>query len=465
MRALLIILDSAGVGDAADAARYGDAGANTLGHIFERVPWIDLPTLWSLGLGQILGWESTTPPQASFGRMEEKSAGKDSTTGHWELAGVVLDEPFAVYPRFDDALVSAIENEAGVSFIGHLPASGTAIINRLGEEHMKTGRPILYTSADSVLQIAAHEEVIAPQRLYEICRIARRHADAYRIGRVIARPFVGKAGNFHRTAGRHDFSIRPPRTVLDAIREAGWEVVGIGKTSDLFAGEGITQSLPTDFNAEGMRKIEEIWAEGGEGLVFANLVDFDTLYGHRRDAEGYAGALMEFDRWLARFLPQVSEEDLLIITADHGNDPTFKGTDHTREQVPLMVRWRGRREDLGLRHSFADVAATLGAFFGLPEPWQEGRSFFTFNSGYKPTHDQISAASARRASPGGRDHRGTDAGGSEPPGSGAGGEPRAAPVAPAHPGDLLQPGGKGAANGRAVVRKRQAPATDQGKPG
>lgn len=375
MRAALIVLDSVGIGHAPDAAQYGDDGADTLGHILEHDPSIRLPTLWSLGLGRVLGLNSDPRPRASYGRMTQRSAGKDSTTGHWELAGAVLNEPFGVFDRFPAPLVSAIEAECGVRFLGNYPASGTQIIDDLGGEHVQSGRPILYTSADSVLQIAAHEQVIPVERLYEICRAARVHADAYRIGRVIARPFIGEPGRFTRTARRHDFSIRPPRTVLHALTEAGLPVKAIGKIYDLFAGEGVTESHPTDSNAEGMRAIEDIWQQTGSGLVFANLVDFDSTFGHRRDPDGYGRALVEFDQWLEGFLPRCRETDLLIITADHGNDPTFRGTDHTREQVPLIVHSGGRTENLGTRATLADVAATLAAFFHLDPPWPVGESF------------------------------------------------------------------------------------------
>jgi phosphopentomutase len=365
-RALLIVLDSVGVGNAPDAADYGDSGADTLGHILNRYPNFRLPALWSLGLGQILQRHPCPRPQASFGIMRERSAGKDSTTGHWELAGVELQKPFGVYDHFPPQLVEAIERKAGVHFLGNYPASGTQIIEDLGPEHLRSGRPILYTSADSVLQIAAHEQVIPVDRLYEICRIARRHADAHRIGRVIARPFVGQAGAFVRTSRRHDFSMLPPRTVLDDINEAGLPVRAIGKVADLFAGRGMTESHPTESSAQGMARTAEIWSAADRGLIFTNLVDFDTLFGHRRDVAGYAAALLEFDHWLAGFLPSVREDDLLIITADHGNDPTFGGTDHTREQVPLLLCHGGRRTDLGVRETFSDVAATLAEYFDLP---------------------------------------------------------------------------------------------------
>jgi phosphopentomutase len=373
MRALLIVLDSVGVGGAPDAAQYGDAGADTLGHIRQRTG-LHLPTLWSLGLGRIMGLEDSGEPRASHGRMRECSAGKDSTTGHWEIAGVVLDQPFAVFERFPDALVQAVEREAGTRFLGNLPASGTQIIAEMGEEHLRTGSPILYTSADSVLQIAAHEEVVPIDRLYAICEVARRHADAWGVGRVIARPFIGGPGAFTRTPRRHDFSMRPPPTVLDAISTAGLPVKSIGKVADLFAGQGITEAHPTESNAEGMRLTQMVWRGTEAGLVFTNLVDFDTVYGHRRDAAGYAGALLEFDAWLGGFLPDCGEDDLLIITADHGNDPTFRGTDHTREEVPLIVLHKSRRDALGTREGFADIAASLAEFFGVG-PWRTGVSF------------------------------------------------------------------------------------------
>lgn len=373
MRSLVIVLDSVGVGGAPDAAAYDDEGADTLGHL-HRDTGLHLPILWSLGLGRIMGLAAPEEPRASHGRMRERSAGKDSTTGHWEIAGVVLEEPFALFERFPDALVQAIEQEAGVRFLGNIPASGTQVIAELGDEHLRTGRPILYTSADSVLQIAAHEEMIPVERLYAICEVARRHADKWRIGRVIARPFQGRPGAFTRTPRRHDFSMRPPPTVLNAISSAGLPVKAIGKTADLFAGQGITEAHPTESNEDGMRLTEAVWHRTDSGLVFTNLVDFDTVYGHRRDAAGYAQALQAFDAWFGGFMPRCRPEDLVIITADHGNDPTFRGTDHTREEVPLIVLHRGRRDWLGTRESFTDVAASLAEFFGI-ERWPVGRSF------------------------------------------------------------------------------------------
>lgn len=379
MRALLLVLDSVGIGNAPDAAAYGDEGANTLGHIFDKVAGLELPTLSALGLSRILpnARPDVAEPIASFGKMQERSAGKDTTTGHWELAGAVLAEPFAVFDEFPAELISPIERETGVRFIGNYASSGTVILDELGPEHVRTGKPILYTSADSVLQIAAHEEVIAVERLYEICKVARRHADSFGIGRVIARPFVGEGGNFRRTARRHDFSMQPPRTVLNALREQQIEVLGVGKISDIFATEGISRSRPTSSNAEGMTQIADAWGSEFEGLIFANFVDFDMHFGHRRDVAGYANALREFDRWLAGFLGAIEPGDLVIITADHGNDPTFRGTDHTREEVPVFVLHRDERRDLGTRGTFADVAATIADYFKLPARWPTGCSFLT----------------------------------------------------------------------------------------
>ena len=377
MRALVLVLDSVGIGHAADAEKYGDEGANTLGHIFARVPDLRLPNLFRLGLAKILdssARQSLALPIASYGKMQQCSAGKDTTTGHWEIAGVIVDVAFAVFEKFPAELVSAIEQEAGVRFIGNYARSGTAILEELGPEHVRTGKPILYTSADSVLQIAAHEKIVPLEKLYEICRIARHHADQFRIGRVIARPFVGKQ-KFTRTGNRHDFSMKPPRTILNSINEQEIPVIAVGKISDIFAGEGITESHPTKSNRDSMNKIDNLWSKMQRGLIFANLVDFDMLYGHRRDAVGYARALREFDEWLGGFIKKIAPADLVVITADHGNDPTFRGTDHTREQVPLFVLHNRESRDLGTRSTFADVAASLADFFQLPQAWPTGCSF------------------------------------------------------------------------------------------
>ncbi len=379
-RALLLVLDSVGIGGAPDAGAYGDAGANTLGHIAERLPDWHLPVLESLGLGalrQLALGNCSRPWPASAGILREQSAGKDTTTGHWELTGVILSRPFPVFSRIPRELVEAIEREAGVEFLGNYAASGTTIIQELGEEHLRSGRPILYTSADSVLQIAAHEEGFGLERLYELCRVARRHADAWQIGRVIARPFTGSPGNFARTPRRHDYSYPPPRTVLKVLQESGVRVTGVGKISDIFAGEGLNVSIPTASNREGMEQTQRWWNENVTPpvpqLLVVNLVDFDMLFGHRRDVVGYAQALVEFDTWLGGFLPQIAPDDLVIITADHGNDPTWSGTDHTREQVPLFLLGREPSQPPGLRETYADVAATLAEFFQIA-PWPIGRS-------------------------------------------------------------------------------------------
>jgi phosphopentomutase len=391
VRALVLVLDSVGIGDAPDAATYGDAGANTLGHILERLPELRVPNLCSLGLPAILSsvgrdsvepkvgspprLDRVSPCQGSYGRMQERSAGKDTTTGHWEIAGVILEEPFAVYESFPEELVRAIEREAGVQFIGNYARSGTTILEELGAEHVRTGKPILYTSADSVLQIAAHEAVVPIGRLYAICQVAKEQSDRYRIGRVIARPFAGPEGNFVRTPRRHDFSMKPPRTILNAVSEEEIPVIGVGKISDIFAGEGITQSFPTTDNTDGMERIDAVWDDLATGLLFANLVDFDMLHGHRRDVAGYGRALEEFDRWLGEFVRKVRPEDLVIITADHGNDPTFTGTDHTREQVPLFVMHNATAQELGTRETFADIAATVADYFKVKENLATGTSF------------------------------------------------------------------------------------------
>src|SRR3954470_14867157 len=394
MRALVLVLDSVGIGGAPDAASYGDEGANTLGHILERKPELQLPALESLGLGELLNrtHRSNRTYRGSYGKMQERSAGKDTTTGHWEIAGVILEKPFATFERFPDGLVRGIERDAGVQFIGNYAQSGTTILAELGPEHVRTGKPILYTSADSVLQIAAHEEVIRIDRLYDICTVARQHADRFRIGRVIARPFAGSEGNFSRTARRHDFSMEPPRTILNAISENGHAVVGVGKISDIFAGQGVTESFPTDDNADGMQKIGENWERLENGLLFANLVDFDMLYGHRRDVAGYARALLHFDGWLGEFLGRIAPADLAIITADHGNDPSFRGTDHTREQVPLFVLHQNETRALGVRQTYADIAATLGEFFGLPTRWPAGTSLLSRSESERPEAPSLKAS-------------------------------------------------------------------------
>ncbi|MBB5351230.1 phosphopentomutase [Haloferula luteola] len=369
MRALCIVLDSVGCGHAPDAADFGDKGANTLGHLRERIPNLAWPHLASLGLDDLLN-----PPfpsklqEKNAARLTELSAGKDTTTGHWELMGAQLTEPFATFERFPEDLVAELEQIGGRSFLGNEAASGTEILARLGAEHFRTGQPILYTSADSVLQIAAHEDphIFGLERLQQWCRDARAVLDRRncRIGRVIARPFVGDPTNgFQRTSHRHDYSLQPPETVLNRLTAAGVPVHGIGKIHDIFAGSGITHSHPTPSNAAGMATIERLWSERVDGLVFANLVDFDTLYGHRRDPDGYARCLIEFDTWLGTFLPKIEANDLLIITADHGNDPYHAGTDHTREQVPLLTRHAAPIRE---NPTFSEVARLLEVAFLPP---------------------------------------------------------------------------------------------------
>ena len=333
----MIVLDSVGCGGAKDAAAYGDEGSDTLGHLFDR-EGLELPNLSKLGLFRVLGrGEAETLSNASAAIMSEASAGKDTTTGHWELAGCVLEQPFDTFESFPQDLL----DEIGGPFLGNKAASGTEILTELGEEHLRTGHPIVYTSADSVLQLAAHEERYGLENLWALCKRARGILDrrGIRIGRVIARPFLGdSAATFKRTSNRHDYSLMPPETMLNRLQAAGVETIGVGKISDIFAGSGISVSHPTKSNADGLAVIEKLWAERRPQphLIFANLVDSDMLFGHRRDPAGYAQCLREFDAWLGGFLPQIGD-DFLLITADHGNDPYHHGTDHTRERVPLLT--------------------------------------------------------------------------------------------------------------------------------
>ncbi|TAG10573.1 MAG: phosphopentomutase [Verrucomicrobia bacterium] len=368
-RVICIVLDSVGCGHAPDAASYGDEGANTLGHLFARQPGFALPHLASLGLYQILGLPRAAKllEGACFGKLTAAASGKDTTSGHWELMGCVLDQPFDTCEFFPQVFLKEFERRTGVEFIGNYAASGTHILTDLGEEHCRTGKPILYTSADSVLQIAAHEEYFGLERLWAICQIARNLLDesGMRIGRVIARPFIGEgAGDFQRTGNRHDYSLTPDFTVLNALQAAGVKTIGIGKIADIFANCGIEESYPTKSNSEGMATLEMLLEKPAQQkeFLFANLVDFDSLYGHRRDPQGYGRCLMEFDGWLGGFLQQLDRGDLLIITADHGNDPYHAGTDHTREQVPVLslgaeICWKNG--------SFADVSRQIKQHFEL----------------------------------------------------------------------------------------------------
>lgn len=383
-RVILIVLDSVGCGDAPDAAAYGDEDANTLGNTSRVVGGLNLPNLEKLGLGhttQIVGVLPVADTVGVYGRLTEVSAGKDTTTGHWELAGVVLERPFPTYPHgFPATLMSDFESRIGRKTLGNYPASGTEILKELGEEHIQTGHPIIYTSADSVFQIAAHEEIIPIDELYHLCEIARdlltgEHA----VGRVIARPFTGQPGSFARTERRKDFSLDPhTETILDVLKAAGLEVIGVGKIEDIFAHRGLTQSNHTGNNMAGVDAILDFLGEDTSGLIFANLVDFDALYGHRLDPQGYAAALEAFDRRLPEIMGQMRPDDVLFITADHGNDPTSTSTDHSRERVPFLAYGPGIKHahHLGTRATFADIAATVADL--LDVTWRgPGQSFAT----------------------------------------------------------------------------------------
>lgn len=386
-RAVLVVLDSVGIGDAPDAERYGDAGAATLPHVAAAVGGLRLPNLERLGLGRlasILGVSATVEPAGAFGRATEVSAGKDTTTGHWELGGLELATPFATFPDgFPAEVIAAFVAATGRGALGNVAASGTEILDALGEEHRRTGDWIVYTSADSVFQVAAHEEVVPVDELYRACAAARRIVDPLQVGRVIARPFVGSGrGAFSRTPRRRDFSLPPPGpTVLERAADAGLPVVGVGKIWDIFAGRGVTAKRPTRDNADGVAAtvaaLEAMERDGARGLVVTNLIDFDSSWGHRRDPAGYARCLEELDGLLPRLLAGIRpDRDLLVLTADHGNDPTAPGSDHTRERVPILAF--GPRAaagvDLGTRASFADVGATLAAALDVPPP-PRGASF------------------------------------------------------------------------------------------
>ena len=386
-RVFLIVLDSLGVGAAPDAAAFGDGECSTLLSLV-RSKGFAAPHLASLGLFAVDGVKDAAeaaafqgvPVRGSFARLQESSRGKDTTTGHWELAGVVGEHPMPTYPAgFPPAIIAALEASIGRKLICNKPYSGTQVIHDYGREHVETGALIVYTSADSVLQLAAHEDVVPREELYEACRKARAiMCGAHGVGRVIARPFVGEYPNYERTAGRHDFSLEPPPTVLDALKAAGLSSIGVGKIHDIFAGKGLTKSLGTnEDNDDGMKKTRSLLGEDFTGLAFVNLVDFDMIYGHRRDTAGYARAVMEFDAWLGDFLAAMKETDVLMITADHGCDPGAPGTDHTREYVPLLVYGSAVQagRDLSTRRSFADVGATIAEIFGVPLQ-TKGQSFW-----------------------------------------------------------------------------------------
>jgi phosphopentomutase len=382
-RVILIVLDSAGIGALPDANRYGDVGADTLGHIARSVEGFQLPNLADLGLGSVegvTGIPKAPSPSGAFGRAAEHAHGKDTTTGHWEIAGLHHDLSFPYFPDgFPPVLVKEFEKRIGRESIGNKVASGTEIIDELGDEHVRSGKPIIYTSSDSVFQIAMHEDIIPLDEQYRICQIARDLLTGeWAVGRVIARPFTGSSGNYRRTHNRKDYSILPPgKTILDLVVECGQPVGAVGKIYDIFAGQGITESLKTTDNTDGVKKTIELMARQKSGLIFTNLVDFDMLFGHRRDVIGYARCLEEFDRQVPDLLRAMNEKDVLILTADHGNDPTFRGTDHTREYIPILVAGQmiTAGAHIGTRQTFADISATIADILNSSKP-EAGTSFY-----------------------------------------------------------------------------------------
>ncbi len=382
VRVFLIVLDGVGMGALPDADQYGDRGADTLGHVAAHAGSLALPVMESLGLGRLMplpGVRGLADTRGARARLAERSSGKDSTTGHWEMMGLVLERPFPTYPRgFPVELLDRWSERVGRGWLGNGPASGTEIIARLGAEHRATGRYIVYTSADSVFQVAAHEETVPLEELYAACRTAREMLTGeHAVGRVIARPFVGTEGAWVRTPNRRDYSLEPLEpTVLDGLLRGGHRVTTVGKVDDLFAGRGVGDAIHTKSNAEGQEVLLDLVKRPGEGLVFANLVDFDTQYGHRNDPAGFARALESFDDSLGHFLPGLRDDEMVWVTADHGNDPTHPGTDHTREYVPFLAAGRRVRlgADLGTRSTFADLGATLSDLFRLVTP-RHGTSF------------------------------------------------------------------------------------------
>ncbi len=379
-RLFLIVLDSVGIGEAPDAAQFGDEGSNTVRAAVEA--GADLPNLRRLGLFNIDGMDWTEPeaaPIGAFGRMREASMGKDTTIGHWEIAGVVSPKPLPTFPDgFPPEIIRNFEKLTGRKVICNKPYSGTHLLLDYGREHVETGALMVYTSADSVFQVAAHEDIVPIEELYHDCELAREMLTGdYAVGRVIARPFVGEYPNYTRTARRHDYSLQPPRaTMLNNLEDAGYECIGVGKISDIFAGSGITQQIRTQNNTDGIAKTLDLMENDFEGICFVNLVDFDMVYGHRNDAPGYARALMEFDQALPKFMEQMGEDDLLIITADHGCDPSTPSTDHSREYTPMLAWSKKIRPgaNLGTRTTFADIGATVLEYFGL-ENRTDGQSF------------------------------------------------------------------------------------------
>ncbi|WP_294341850.1 phosphopentomutase [uncultured Clostridium sp.] len=366
-RAILIVLDSVGIGELPDAHKYNDVGSNTIGNISSKCNGINLKNLSKLGLGNIegiKGVEKELEPKGAFGKCAEASNGKDTITGHWEIGGVILEKPLNTYPNgFPERIINEFENKIGRKIIGNKVASGTEILDELGEQHIKTGCPIIYTSADSVFQIAAHEDVISVDELYRFCEIARNMlVGDDTVGRVIARPFIGEVGNFKRTSRRHDYALEPfSKTFLEYIKDSGMEVNAVGKISDIYCGKGITSSVHTTGNEDGINKTIDLIKNESKGLIFTNLVDFDMLYGHRNDAEGYKKALEYFDMRLPEIIENINDDDVLIITADHGCDPTTASTDHSREYIPLVIYGKEIKENvnLGIRNSFCDIGKTV----------------------------------------------------------------------------------------------------------
>lgn len=381
----VVVMDSVGIGEAPDAAQFDDFDVDTLGHIAREKGGLKLPNMAMLGLSnirEIEGVPVADKPQAYYTKMQEASAGKDTMTGHWEIMGLYIDTPFRVFPDgFPDELIQKIEDFSGRKVIGNKPASGTEIMEELGEEQLETGALIVYTSADSVLQIAANEEIIPLEELYRICEYCRdiTRDEPYMLGRIIARPFVGKSKEtFERTSNRHDYALKPfDKTVMDHLKDGGLDSIAIGKISDIFDGEGVTRAIRTKSNMDGMDKFIDLLTEDFHGMSFLNLVDFDALFGHRRDPIGYGNALEEFDARLPEVFANMKEDDLLLITADHGNDPTYRGTDHTREYVPLLAyskQFKGGGKEIDQRKTFSDLGATVAANFNVKMP-EYGESF------------------------------------------------------------------------------------------
>ena len=382
-RVFLIVLDSVGCGTAPDSAAFGDHNPNTLGHIAQSIPGFKLPVMQSIGLGNIegmVGYEPAEKPSGAVARLQELSAGKDTTIGHWEIGGIISPNPMPTYPNgFPEEVLQPFREATGRGVLGNCVASGTEIIKELGEQHMKTGDLIVYTSADSVFQIAAHESIVPPELLYEYCRAARKilvgkHACA----RVIARPFIGEPGNFTRTANRRDFSLVPPEpTIMDHVKDAGLPVPCVGKIEDIFAGQGVTWAVHNQSNLDGMHHVDECMDMFDKGLIFVNLVDFDSSWGHRRNVQGYGNGLIEFDNWLGTFLPKMKDGDVLMITADHGCDPTHAGTDHTREYVPLLIYGPQipAGKNFGTVKGFCCIAQTIASMLHV-EPMKNGVDLF-----------------------------------------------------------------------------------------